>query len=134
MIPSGLGFDLVTGRGSLKGSNFATALATYVAAPLTFDHTKLTGTHPLNRKRVNKGKLVDFTGRLTNKDAGGGIANRQIIVVGNGNIIGVDRTDAHGVWDIKFKVKKRLSWHAVFMGSDIERPSSSPTHLVRILH
>jgi kumamolisin len=131
---AGPGFDLVTGRGSLKGSNFATALATYVAAPLTFDHTKLTGTHPLNRKRVNKGKLVDFTGRLTNKDAGGGIANRQIIVIGNGNIIGVDRTDANGVWDIKFKVKKRLSWHAVFMGSDIERPSSSPTHLVRILH
>jgi kumamolisin len=127
-------FDLVTGRGSLIGTNFVNALQTYVAAPLTFDHTKLTGTHPLNRKRVNKGKVVDFTGRLTNKDAGGGIANRQIIVVGNGNIIGVDRTDGNGVWDIKFKVKKRTSWHAVFMGSDIERPSFSPTHLVRILH
>ncbi len=107
---------------------------TYVATAPTFDHTKLTGTHPLNRKRVNKGKLVDFTGRLTNKDTPGPIANRQIIVIGNGNIIGVDRTDANGVWDIKFKVKRRTSWHAVFMGSDIERPSFSPTHLVRILH
>ena len=128
------GYDRVTGRGSLKGSNFATALATYVATPLTFDHTKLTGTHPLNRKRVKKGKIVDFTGRLTNKDAGGGIANRQIIVIGNGNIIGVDRTDAHGVWDIHFKVQRRTSWHAVFMGSDSERPAFSPTHLIRILH
>ena len=124
----------MTGRGSLKANNFATALGTYVASPPTFEHTKLTGTHPLNMKRVNKGKVVDFTGRLTNTGTPGPIANRQIIVIGNGNIIGVDRTDSNGVWDIKFRVKKRTSWHAVFMGSDVERPSQSPTHTVRIRH
>ncbi|HSD03505.1 MAG TPA: S53 family peptidase, partial [Gaiellales bacterium] len=128
-------FDLVTGLGSLKGSNFAAALATYVATPPTFEHTKLTGTHPLNLKRVKKGRLVDFTGKLTNTDnANTGIRNRQILVIGNGRIIGVDRTDATGVWDIKFKVTKRLSWHAVFMGSDVERPSQSPGRTVRIRH
>ncbi len=129
-----MGWDHVTGWGSLIGTNFANALATYVATPPVFHHTKLTGTHPLNNKRVTRGKLVDFTGRLTDKDAGGGIANRQIIVIGNGNIIGVDRTSSNGVWEIKFKVKKRLSWHATFMGSDTQRPAFSPTHTVRIRH
>jgi subtilase family serine protease len=133
-FPAQVGFDMVTGLGSLRGSNFAAELAGYTAPVITFDHTKLTGTHPLNRKRVTKGKLVDFTGRLTNVDTPGPIANRQIIVIGNGTIIGVDRTDANGVWDIKFKVKRRLTWHAIFMGSDVERPSQSPAHLVRILH
>jgi subtilase family serine protease len=128
------GWDHVTGRGSLVGSDFATKLAAYVATPPTFHHTKLTGTHPLNRKRVTRGKLVDFTGRLTDKDAHHGIANRQIIVMGSGGIIGVDRTNSNGVWEIRFKVTKRLSWHAVFMGSDTQRPAFSPTHLVRIRH
>jgi kumamolisin len=128
------GWDHVTGRGSVKADKFATALATYVATPIVWEHTKLTATHPLNRKRVNKGRLVDFTGKLTNLDTPGPIANRQIIVIGNGRIIGVDRTDANGVWDIHFKVKRRLSWHAIFMGSDLERPSLSPTLLVRINH
>ncbi|MGH3074772.1 MAG: hypothetical protein ACRDQC_07595 [Gaiellales bacterium] len=133
--PADTGFDLVTGRGSLVANTFATKLASYIALAPTFDHTKLTGTHPLNRKRVNKGKVVDFTGKLTNTDnANSPIANRQIIVIGNGNIIGVDRTDANGVWDIHFKVKKRLSWHAIYMGSDVERPSLSPTLTVRIQH
>ena len=31
-------------------------------------------------------------------------------------------------------IKKRLSWHAIFMGSDVERPSLSPAHTVRIKH
>jgi subtilase family serine protease len=131
---AGIGFDLVTGRGSLIGSTFATKLAAYITAPITFDATKLTGTHPLNMKRVARGRVVDFTGTLTNVPNPGPIANRQIIVIGNGNIIGVDRTNANGVWDIKFKVKKRTSWHAVFMGSAAEKPDLSPTLTVRIQH
>jgi subtilase family serine protease len=129
-----VGWDHVTGRGSVKANLFAAALATYVATPIVFERTKLTGTHPLNRKRVAKGSIVTFNGRLTNVDTPGPIANRQILVIGNGRIIGVDRTAADGTWQTRFKVKRRLTWHAIFMGSDVERPSLSPSRLVRIRH
>ena len=53
---------MVTGRGSVKADNFAASLGTYTASPITFDSTEAHGTHPLNMKRVKKGKIVDFTG------------------------------------------------------------------------
>ena len=43
-------------------------------------------------KRVKKGKIVDFSGVLTEHATAGPLANRQIILIGNSNIIGVDRT------------------------------------------
>ena len=70
-------------------------------------------------KRVKKGAVVTFEGVLTNVTGAHPIANRQIIVIGNGGIIGVDRTGTSGKWEIRFKVKKRTSWHAVFMGSGL---------------
>ena len=100
----------------------------------TFDTTKLTATHPTNMKRVKKGAVVTFEGVLTNVTGAHPIANRQIIVIGNGGIIGVDRTGTSGKWEIRFKVKKRTSWHAVFMGSGSEKPDLSPTLTVRIQH
>ena len=106
----------------------------HAAASLTFDTTKLTATHPTNMKRVKKGAVVTFAGVLTNMTGAHPIANRQIIVIGNGDIIGVDRTGTSGKWEIRFKVKKRTSWHAVFMGSAPRRPDLSPTLTVRIQH
>ena len=85
-------------------------------------------------KRVKKGAVVTFEGVLTNVTGAHPIANRQIIVIGNGGIIGVDRTGTSGKWEIRFKVKKRTSWHAVFMGSAAEKPDLSPTLTVRIQH
>ena len=131
---AGPGFDLVTGRGSVVASAFATALAGFTPPVPTFDTTKLTATHPTNMKRVKKGSVVTFSGVLTNTTAGHPIANRQIIVIGNGGIIGVDRTGTAGKWEIRFKVKRRTSWHAVFMGSAAEKPDLSPTLTVRIQH
>jgi kumamolisin len=131
---AGPGFDLVTGRGSVVASAFAAALAGFTPAVPTFDTTKLTATHPINMKRVKKGSVVTFSGVLTNVTGAHPIANRQIIVIGNGNIIGVDRTGTSGKWEIRFKVKKRTSWHAIFMGSAAEKPDLSPTLTVRIQH
>jgi subtilase family serine protease len=129
------GFDLVTGRGSVIASAFATALAGFTPTVPTFDTTKLTATHPLNLKRVKKGSIVTFSGKLTNVTAGGQpIANRQIIVIGGGRIIGVDRTGTAGKWEIRLKVKHRMTWHAVFMGSGSEKPDLSPNLTVRIKH
>jgi subtilase family serine protease len=128
------GFDLVTGRGSVIADRFAAALAGYTPSPITYHTTKLTGTHPLNLKRVKKGSFVTFSGVLTDKTAHHPIGNRQIIVIGNGNIIGVDRTGTSGKYEIRSKVKRRMTWHAIFMGSGSERPDLSPTHTVRIRH
>ena len=125
---------MVTGLGAPDAADFATALAGYTPSPVTFDTTKLTATHPLNRKRVRKGKLVSFSGVLTNTTQSKPLGNRQIIVIGGGRIIGVDRTGTGGKWEIKFKVKKHMSWHAVFMGSGAEKPDNSPTLSVRIQH
>ena len=127
-------FDMVTGRGSVIANNFATAFAGFTPPVLSFDTTKLTATHPTNMKRVKKGAVVTFEGVLTNVTGAHPIANRQIIVIGNGGIIGVDRTGTSGKWEIRFKVKKRTSWHAVFMGSASEKPDLSPTLTVRIQH
>ena len=104
------------------------------ASPITFEATKLTGTHPLNMKRVKKGKVVDFTGRLTNTHTPGPIANRQIIrdrerQHHRRRPHRLERRVGH-----PFRVKKRMSWHAVFMGSGVEKPSQSPTRTVRIQH
>ena len=115
---------MVTGRGAVDAAAFATALAGFTPAVLTFDTTKLTATHPTNMKRVKKGAVVTFEGVLTNVTGAHPIANRQIIVIGNGGIIGVDRTGTSGKWEIRFKVKKRTSWHAVFMGSAPRGPTS----------
>ena len=118
----------------LIANNFATAFAGFTPPVLSFDTTKLTATHPTNMKRVKKGAVVTFEGVLTNVTGAHPIANRQIIVIGNGGIIGVDRTGTSGKWEIRFKVKKRTSWHAVFMGSAAEKPDLSPTLTVRIQH
>jgi len=133
-FPTRVGFDMVTGRGSVIADKFATALAGFTPPVLSFDTTKLTATHPTNMKRVKKGAVVTFSGILTNVTGAHPIANRQIIVIGNGSIIGVDRTGTSGKWEIRFKVKKRTSWHAVFMGSAAEKPDLSPTLTVRIQH
>jgi subtilase family serine protease len=134
LFQAGVGYDMVTGLGAPEGDTLATVLATYAPAPITFDTTRLTATHPLNLKRVKKGTLVTFSGVLTDTTKAKPLANRQIIVIGSGRIIGVDRTGTSGKWETKFKVKKRMSWHAVFMGSGAERPDSSPTLTVRIQH
>ncbi|HEX2378476.1 MAG TPA: hypothetical protein VHI30_13015, partial [Gaiellales bacterium] len=131
---AGIGFDMVTGLGAPEGDTLAATLATYTPAPITFDTTRLTATHPLNLKRVRKGSIVTFSGLLTDTTKAKPLANRQVIVIGSGRIIGVDRTGTAGKWEIKFKVKKRMSWHAIFMGSGSERPDSSPTLTVRIQH
>jgi hypothetical protein len=128
------GFDLVTGRGSVIASSFATALAGFTPTTPTFDNTKLSATHPLNMKRVKKGSMVTFSGVLTDTTKHAPIANRQIIVIGGGRIIGVDRTGTAGKWEIRFKVRKRMTWHAVFMGSVNQKPAQSPNRLVRIQH
>jgi subtilase family serine protease len=131
---AGAGFDMVTGRGAPDAAAFAAALAGFTPVVPTFDTTKLTATHPTNMKRVKKGTVVTFEGVLTNVTGAHPIANRQIIVIGNGSIIGVDRTGTSGKWEIRFKVKRRTSWHAVFMGSGSEKPDLSPTLTVRIQH
>ena len=41
----------------------------------------------------------------------------------NGNVLGFDGTGRSGGWQIVFKVKKRLTWHAIFMGSAHEKGS-----------
>ena len=59
-------------------------------------------------------------------------ANRQIIVIGERQH---HRRRPHGYigeWEIRFKVKKRMTWHAVFMGSGAEKATSSPSRTVRI--
>ena len=53
--PAANGFDMVTGRGSVKGAAFAASARRVHAAVITFDTTKLTATHPTNLKRVKKG-------------------------------------------------------------------------------
>ena len=131
-----IGFDMVTGRGSVDANAFATALAAFTPTVPTFATTKLTATHPLNLKRVKKGSMVTFSGKLTDVTAGGKpIANRQIIVIGAGGaLLGVDRTGTKGKWEIRFKVNRRITWHAVFMGSASQKPDQSPNRIVRILH
>ena len=133
--PATNGFDMVTGRGSVNGAAFAAALAGYTPAVITFHSTKLTATHPLNLKRVKKGASVTFSGVLTNTTSAQSARHRQMLVVAsNGNMLGVDRTGRSGGWEIVIKVKKRLTWHAVFMGSAHEKGSVSRSRTVRIKH
>jgi subtilase family serine protease len=131
---AGVGYDFVTGRGSVLAGQFASDLASYVATAPVFEKTKLTATHPVNRKRVKKGSVVRFAGRLTNVDTPGPIAHRQIIVIANGAIIAVTHSTADGTWQVRARVRKRTTWHAIFMGSDTEKPALSPNRLIRIKH
>jgi kumamolisin len=128
------GYDFVTGRGSIVADQFASDLATFVVTQPVWEQTKLTGTHPLNRKRVNRGSIVTFAGKLTNIDTPGPIAHRQIIVIGNSRIIAITHSTADGTWEARAKIKKRTTWHAIFMGSDLEMPDLSPNRLIRIRH
>ncbi len=124
---------MVTGRGSVKGAAFAAALAGYTPNPIVFHTTKLTATHPLNLKRVRKGKKVVFSGVLTDTTNHSPLRHRQVLLVAaNGNVLGFDGTGRSGGWQIVFKVSKRLTWHAIFMGSAHEKGSSSRSRTVRI--
>jgi kumamolisin len=131
--PALVEYDMVTGRGSVRGANFATELASYVAPAIVFDTTKLTATHPLNLKRVKKGSKVTFSGVLTDTTGHHPLFHRQVLLLAaNGNVIGFDGTNKNGVWQIVLKVSKRLTWHAIFMGSAHEKGSTSPSRTVRI--
>jgi kumamolisin len=131
--PTAVGYDMVTGRGSVKGAAFAAALAGYTPAVITFHTSKLTATHPLNLKRVPKGKKVVFSGVLTDTTNHSPLVHRQVLLVAaNGRVLGFDGTGRSGGWQIVFKVTKRLTWHAIFMGSAHEKGSVSRSRTVRI--
>jgi kumamolisin len=131
--PTAAGYDMVTGRGSVKGAAFAAALAGFTPVVPTFHTSKLTATHPLNLKRVPKGKKVTFSGVLTDTTNHSPLVHRQVLLVAaNGRVLGFDGTGRSGGWQIVFKVTKRLTWHAIFMGSAHEKGSVSRSRTVRI--
>ena len=102
------GYDMVTGRGSVKGATFAAALAGYVPVPIVFHTTKLTATHPVNLKRVKKGSKVTFSGVLT--DTISHQPARQPPGAPRGRERQRARLRRHGQerrWEIVFKVSKR---------------------------
>jgi len=131
--PTATHYDMVTGRGSVKAALFATALAGFTPVVPTFHTSKLTSTHPLNLKRVRKGKKVTFSGVLTDTTTHTPLRHRQVLLVAaNGRVLGFDGTGRSGGWSIVFKVSKRLTWHAIFMGSAHEKGSVSRSRTVRI--
>jgi kumamolisin len=128
-------YDMVTGRGSVDGAAFAAALPGYTPAAIVFHTSRLTATHPLNLKRVKKGKKVVFSGVLTDTTTHNPLVHRQVLLLNaNGRVLGFDGTNTNGVWQIVHKVTQRFTWHAIFMGSAHEKGSTSPARTVRIKH
>ena len=131
------GFDPATGLGSVKAVTFASDLASFVAPPITQDQTQLTITGPSSAKTVHYGSRVTFKGTLLDQ-ASAPIANRRVYVeLDEGPWISLyqAQTDAEGVWQLHLSkaLRRNLTWHAVFTGSDTEVGRKVKGHAVYVI-
>ena len=83
---------------------------------------------PADGRRIVYGRKVTFRGTLTDTTTSQPVANAAILVVTNVATFRV-RTDAAGRWQVtrSIAIRRNLSWHAVYLGSDTEAPASTPT-------
>jgi kumamolisin len=127
------GYDLATGLGSVDASAFATALAGYAPGAVSVDATALRIAGPADGRRIDYGRKVRFRGTLTDTTTSQPVANAAILVVTNLDTFRV-RTNAAGRWQVtrSMALRRNLSWHAVYVGSDTEAPASTSTRAVYV--
>jgi kumamolisin len=122
------GYDLATGLGSVDAGAFATALAAYAPGAVSVDATALQAAGPADGRRIAYGRKVTFRGTLTDTTTSQPVADAAVLVITNVDTFRV-RTNAAGRWQVtrSLAIRRNLSWHAVYVGSDTEAPASTPT-------
>jgi subtilase family serine protease len=133
--PATLGYDLATGIGSVRSGPLAVDLASYVPSPPAPATATLTAA-PRRDRVIRYGTRLVFHGRLT--DAGGPVAGEQVYLQG-GDVLGIRewrrRTDADGRWSVALsrQIVRRMTWRAVFLGSQTLTPAVAGGHTVFVI-
>jgi hypothetical protein len=122
---AGPGFDMATGLGSVNATPLANALAAFTASPPTQTAAFLTVAGPPSGKAVGYGNAVTFHGTLLNN--GSQPIRHEPVYVETRLGDFRDVTNAAGEWSITLakKLKRNLTWKAVFVGSDTRRPAAT---------
>jgi kumamolisin len=125
---AGPGYDLATGLGSIRAAAFASALASWTPPPISVDSTRLDVIGPVDGRRLLYGHRVTFRGRLIDTTTGKPIANAQVLVTTTVDTYRV-RTNAGGAWSVSRSkaIGSDMSWHAVYLGSEVNAPATSPS-------
>jgi kumamolisin len=124
---AGMGYDMVTGLGSVDAANLASALHAHGPVHVTAPHsTTIAAAGPAAGLTIKYGTLVRFSGTLS--DSGGPLGGVPMIIqLSNGWEFRGD-TESNGHYDIRIKnqLSRNLTWRAMYLGSDTEAPSITP--------
>ena len=133
--PATLGYDLASGLGSVRSNLLAVDLASYVPSTPAPAATVLTAL-PSRDRVVRYGRRLVFHGRLTR--AGVPVADQRVYLQG-GDLLGIRewpcRTDADGRWSVTLsrQIVRRMTWRAVFLGSQTLAPAVAGGHTVFVI-
>jgi subtilase family serine protease len=133
--PATAGYDLASGIGSVRSTLLAADLASYVPNPPAPAATTLTAV-PARDRVIRYGARLTFHGRLT--DGGGAVSGERVYVQG-GDLLGIRewprRTGADGRWSVALsrQIVRRMTWRAVFLGSETRAPAVAGGHTVFVI-
>ncbi len=133
--PATPGYDLATGIGSVRSSLLAVDLAGYVPSPPAPAVTTLTAA-PSGDRVIRYGTRLIFHGRLA--DGGGAVSGERVYLQG-GDLLGIRewprRTGADGRWSVTLsrQIVRRMTWRAVFLGSQTRAPAVAGGHTVFVI-
>ncbi|MDX6553048.1 MAG: hypothetical protein QOH74_1536, partial [Gaiellales bacterium] len=124
--PAARGYDMATGAGSIQAQRLARALAATVPSVISIGESRVTA-RPAGNVVIRYGEDVTFRGRLLGP-GGRPVAGRRVYLQG-GDLLGIREwvrtTDADGKWSVTLgrQIVRRLTWRAVFLGSQRLSPS-----------
>jgi hypothetical protein len=124
--PAARGYDMATGAGSIQAHRLARALAANVPSVISIGESRVTA-RPAGNVVIRYGDDVTFRGRLLGP-GGRPVAGQRVYLQG-GDLLGIREwvrtTDADGKWSVTLgrQIVRRLTWRAVFLGSQRLSPS-----------
>ena len=126
---AGPGYDLATGLGSIRRGRIRVGARHLDAAGRSRSTRRaLDLDRPGRRPPPLYGHRVTFRGRLIDTTTGEAVANAQVLVTTTVDTYRV-RTNAGGAWSVSRSkaIGSDMSWHAVYLGSEVNAPATSPS-------
>jgi hypothetical protein len=133
--PATPGYDLASGIGAVRSTLLAADLASYVPSAPSPGVTTLTAA-PAGDRVIRYGARLIFHGQLT--DGGGAVSGERVYLQG-GDLLGIRewprRTGADGRWSVALsrQIVRRMTWRAVFLGSETRAPAVAGGHTVFVI-